>query len=463
LASRVPFAVVLQRNCKTEESALPAVIGRIAAARLPSGVWAVVSLLLSMTTFAFCGEIHDATKAGDLGKVKMLLQSNPGLVSDRNNDGETPLHTAAESGRKEVAELLLANKADVNAKAKDGGTPLHLAAYDGQDAVAAVLLANGASVNAVNNSGFTPLHLAAYKNHKELVRLLIGNKADLNARTTGGSLNHWTPLHIALSQGFADVAEELLKAGADVNAANGNTYGACCALVIPAWFAHRELVPLVVKYRAAHPWLSKIKAFDPATLNPMVFTSRADGTVTVGGTPLVLWTHHAARPWKMPDASASTPPVGGMAQNSSIVRNYFYWNSDPENKSSHRVRIVSISDDNGNHSGLEIAPPVYLSPDGVLYSEASTEIATNGPFVTVEVNHEIPTDSRIELLRGNSTVVLQRGASGRYAASLSDVKPFEPLTVVLRNSAGEITHRVEVDCQYRGAAKGLVFIVTELR
>jgi len=391
---------------------------------------ALACLLLTMTTFAFCEEIHDATEAGDLGKVRMLLQSNPGLVSARNNNGDTPLH---------------------------------IAAYDGQDGVAAILLANGAPVNAVNNSGFTPLHLAAYKNHKELVRLLIDHKADLNARTTGNSPNRWTPLHIALSQGFADVAEELLKAGADVNAANGNTYGACCALVIPAWFGHSELVPLVEKYRATHPWLSKIKAFDPATLNPMVFTSRADGTVTVGGMPLVLWTYYAARPWKMPDASSSTPPVGGMAQNSSIVRNYFYWNSDPENKSSRRVQIVSISDDKGNHSGLEIAPPLYLSPDGVFYSEASTEIATNGPFVTVEVDHEIPTGSHIELLRGTSTVVLQRGGSGRFAAALSDVKPFEPLTVVLRNSAGEITQRVEVDCQYRGAAKGLVFIVAELR
>ncbi len=40
------------------------------------------------------------------------------------NDGDTPLHSAAWSGQKEIAELLIAKGADVNAKDKDGETPL---------------------------------------------------------------------------------------------------------------------------------------------------------------------------------------------------------------------------------------------------------------------------------------------------------------------------------------------------
>ena len=35
--------------------------------------------------------------------------------------GRTPLHEAADEGRKEIAELLISNGADVNAKTKGGG------------------------------------------------------------------------------------------------------------------------------------------------------------------------------------------------------------------------------------------------------------------------------------------------------------------------------------------------------
>ena len=89
---------------------------------------AVLLVVLAWSRLAFCGEIHDATKAGDLEKVKALLKANPDLVNNKNKDGTTPLHWAAFEGHKDVAEWLLANKADVNAKASDGLTPLHLAA-----------------------------------------------------------------------------------------------------------------------------------------------------------------------------------------------------------------------------------------------------------------------------------------------------------------------------------------------
>ena len=80
---------------------------------------------LAWSSLAFCGEIHDAAKRGDLAKVKALLKDNPDLVFSKDNDGKTPLHLAAVYGHKDVAELLLANKAEVNAKDNDGDTPLH--------------------------------------------------------------------------------------------------------------------------------------------------------------------------------------------------------------------------------------------------------------------------------------------------------------------------------------------------
>ncbi len=102
-------------------------------------------LVLAWSGLAFCGEIHDAAKKGDLDKVKSLLKANPDLVfnKDDNDDGLTPLHMAAIAGYKEVAELLLASKADVNAKGKNGWTPLHAAELMGHEDVAELLRQHG--------------------------------------------------------------------------------------------------------------------------------------------------------------------------------------------------------------------------------------------------------------------------------------------------------------------------------
>src|ERR1017187_9440312 len=86
---------------------------------------AVLLVALAWSSLAFCGEIHDAAKAGDLEKVSALLKDKPDLVSSKNNDGSTPLHLAATKGDWKVVELLLASKAEVNAKDNSGVTPLH--------------------------------------------------------------------------------------------------------------------------------------------------------------------------------------------------------------------------------------------------------------------------------------------------------------------------------------------------
>ncbi|MFA7329344.1 MAG: ankyrin repeat domain-containing protein, partial [Candidatus Ratteibacteria bacterium] len=89
--------------------------------------------------------IFDAAVAGDVAKVKALLEKNPGLVNAKDNRGLTPLHLAAMYGRKDVAEVLLANKANIEAKANDsGGTPLHWAVFNDRKDVVKLLLANKA-------------------------------------------------------------------------------------------------------------------------------------------------------------------------------------------------------------------------------------------------------------------------------------------------------------------------------
>jgi ankyrin repeat protein len=162
---------------------------------------------------AFCSEIHDAAKSGDLAKVQALLKDNPDLVSSKDDRGSTPLHLAAASGHKDVAELLIAAKADVNARDDNGSTPLHSAVQEDHKDVAELLLASKADVNIRNYNGWTPLHTAAWKGHKDVAELLLANNADVNAKDYGDD----TPLHTAASVGRLEVAEVLLANKADVN------------------------------------------------------------------------------------------------------------------------------------------------------------------------------------------------------------------------------------------------------
>ena len=98
-------------------------------------------------------------------------------MSERPQDGWTPLHEAAQRGSKGIAEVLLKAGADVNAKAKDGWTPLHIAVSGKQREVAELLLANHADPNAKNNAGQTPLHLAVQSGQREIGGAAAGQQS----------------------------------------------------------------------------------------------------------------------------------------------------------------------------------------------------------------------------------------------------------------------------------------------
>src|SRR5665213_301882 len=190
------------------------------------------------------GSIHEVSARGDVQQLKAMLRRQPGLISNRNDYDETPLHAAAFSGRKDAVEVLLASNADLESKNGDGMTPLHVAAMgtkdggllregaegaralvtalghsDGNRDVAELLLASKADVGARSNAGKTPLHFAAIYGHPNVAKALLENQADVNAVDAFGA----TPLLYAAStnaQGGCSVVDLLLKNGAEVNAAN---------------------------------------------------------------------------------------------------------------------------------------------------------------------------------------------------------------------------------------------------
>jgi len=171
---------------------------------------AVMLVALAWGSRAFCGEIHDAAKRGDVETVRKLLKGDPNLVFSQDvSSGATPLHYAAQEGHKDVAELLLANHADVNAKTFNGATPLHLAAQRGHKDVVELLLANHARVNAKALNGATPLHVAAAFGQKDVVEVLLANHAEVNVTANEGD----TPLRVAEQEGHEDVADLLRRHG----------------------------------------------------------------------------------------------------------------------------------------------------------------------------------------------------------------------------------------------------------
>ena len=87
-----------------------------------------------------------------------------------------------------------------------------------------LLLNAGAPVNGGPVEGRQALEMAVQHNRFAIVQLLLGRGADPNQRAyqhvlpiLGPSVS-WTPLMVAAAYGHADIAEELIRAGADVNA-----------------------------------------------------------------------------------------------------------------------------------------------------------------------------------------------------------------------------------------------------
>jgi ankyrin repeat protein len=124
-----------------------------------------MALLLSglvATTVAFSAQdLTDAVRAGDLARVKVLIEKDPQLVKVKSPSGQTILFGALASRRLEIAEYLIARGADVNEQDGFYLRPLHIACRGiGSIEFVRLLVEKGADVNAVAKYQGTPLDLA---------------------------------------------------------------------------------------------------------------------------------------------------------------------------------------------------------------------------------------------------------------------------------------------------------------
>jgi uncharacterized protein len=136
-------------------------------------------------------DVFEAAAIGDVERLRVLLDDDPGLATAWSEDGFTPLHFAAFFGHPAAAKLLVDRGADLEARSTNtqfalDAAPLHSASAAGQLQVCEVLLDAGADVNAVQHGGYTALLDAAANQNEELVEFLLERGADRTARLDDG-------------------------------------------------------------------------------------------------------------------------------------------------------------------------------------------------------------------------------------------------------------------------------------
>ena len=157
-------------------------------------------------------ELHEAAAAGQLARVKQIVDKDPALANDFSPDGFPVFALAAVFGHRDVVEYLFVKGADVNAAAANGTgyNALTGAVASGHAQIAGWLLNNGANANYRYGAGYSPLLTAAANGHLEIVKMLLEHGADLHAKTNDGK----TALSFAQERGHAEVSEFLRNQGA---------------------------------------------------------------------------------------------------------------------------------------------------------------------------------------------------------------------------------------------------------
>lgn len=175
-----------------------------------------------------------------------MLLSSGAERSATNEQGITPLHTAASINSGALFLLLEDNKAPLNAMDANGNTPLHAACLANNLESVRHLLSAGALVDISDKTKTTPLMSATQLGFNEIALYLIGFGASLEpCDIRGNSVLHW-----AAASNNAQMVKECLTRSPKRNEINLKSE---TPLLLAAREGHGEVVKLL--------WLEKADPF----------------------------------------------------------------------------------------------------------------------------------------------------------------------------------------------------------
>jgi len=176
-----------------------------------------------------------------------FLNQCPGVDFDIvDNDGNSVLHIATLTNRKDIVPYLLNHKTiKTNEQNKAKQTPLRIAIDNDFKEIAKMLIQHH-STNLSLQFDFkrTYMHIAALKGRKEILKYLIDNKADPNSKDE----NEWTALHLVCDSNKIESVEFLLSCP-KINI-NAEEKLKRTPLHLAVLKRHREVIELLLKNRA---------------------------------------------------------------------------------------------------------------------------------------------------------------------------------------------------------------------
>ncbi|XP_073726015.1 ankyrin repeat domain-containing protein 66 isoform X1 [Misgurnus anguillicaudatus] len=127
-------------------------------------------------------ELHQAAAVGDVDLVEEIIKKKSCDPNHKDTDWnqKTALHWAASKGQTEVVRILMENGARACLRTDDGWTPAHFAAESGRLAVLRLLHSLHAPIDKEDSSGDKPVRIAEIYGHEDCVHFL--KKAEVESR-----------------------------------------------------------------------------------------------------------------------------------------------------------------------------------------------------------------------------------------------------------------------------------------